>query len=56
MLGMHTSGLAGRSALAVKQYSKSKAPALQDHMFDGFGMLLKFEIDGASNTVTSSHR
>lgn len=25
-------------------------------MFDGFGMLLKFEIDGASNTVTSSHR
>lgn len=25
-------------------------------MFDGFGMLLKFDINGASNTVTSSHR
>ncbi|KAL4425949.1 hypothetical protein ABPG75_009965 [Micractinium tetrahymenae] len=27
-----------------------------DNMFDGFGMLLKFEIDGASNRVTGSHR
>lgn len=27
-----------------------------DHMFDGYGLLSKFEINGAANTVTGSHR
>ncbi len=29
---------------------------VQKHMFDGYGMLSKFAIDGKGNTVTVSHR